>query len=118
MYTGGALVFAMSCLRITVIRLSETPKYLLAANKDTEVVATLRSIAAKYKRECSLTLEQLEACGVVQSTHARQRLSTDEVFLHVRGLFATKKLGLSTSLVWAKWAIIGLAAPLFFVFLP
>ena len=34
MYTSGALVFVMSVARITVIRLKETPKYLLGEGKD------------------------------------------------------------------------------------
>jgi sugar phosphate permease len=38
--------------------------------------------------------------------------------MHCRGLFATKRMGLSTSLVWFSWLLIGLAYPLYNVFLP
>ena len=52
------------------------------------------------------------------STHARHRFSFGEVGMHLRGLFATKKLAFSTSLIWFSWLLIGLAYPLYNVFLP
>jgi MFS family permease len=41
-----------------------------------------------------------------------------EIVVHLRGLFATKRMGLSTSLIWFSWLLIGLAYPLYNVFLP
>jgi hypothetical protein len=32
---------------------------------------------------------------------------------HVRGLFTTRKMALSTTLVWLSWLLIGLAYPLY-----
>ncbi|KAL1305020.1 hypothetical protein AAFC00_003920 [Neodothiora populina] len=120
-YANGALVFVMSILRITVIRLRETPKFLVAEGKDAEVVETLQFIANKYNRPCSLTLERMEACGVTGlggTEHAKSRFSFREVGVHLKGLFATKRLGLSTALIWFSWLLIGLAYPLYNVFLP
>ena len=117
MFTSGAAVFVMSVLRITIIRLKETPKYLLAAGEDERVVDTMQELAAQYNRPCSLTLEKLQACGVVRSAHSENRFSLAETLVHLRGLFATKKLGRSTLLIWLSWTLIGLAYPLFYVFL-
>lgn len=119
-FANGALVFVMSILRITVIQLKETPKFLVAEGRDAQVVELLQSIAQKYNRPCSLTLEQLKACGVAGSTsaHAKSRFSFSEVAVHLKGLFATKKIGLSTTLIWFSWLLIGLAYPLYNVFLP
>lgn len=120
-YANGALVFVMSLLRITVIKLRETPKFLVGEGKDAEVVETLQFIANKYNRPCSLTLERLEACGFTDrggAEHAKSRFSFGEVGVHLGGLFATKRLGLSTSLIWFSWLLIGLAYPLYNVFLP
>jgi hypothetical protein len=103
---------------VTVIRLKETPKFLLAKGQDQEVVNTFQSIAAKYNRPCSLTFEQLDACGPIKSTYGKSRYGFSEFVAHLRGLFATKKLGISTSLIWLSWTLIGLAYPLFYVFLP
>jgi MFS family permease len=117
-YGNGALILVLSILRVTVIRLKETPKYLLAKGKDQEVVETFRQISQKYNRPCSLTLEQLEACGHTKSTYGKSRYGFGELLAHLRGLFATKKLGFSTFLIWLSWTLIGLAYPLFYVFLP
>jgi hypothetical protein len=127
-YTSGAFVFVLSILRITIIRLQETPKFLIAEGKDADAVCVLQNIASRYNRPCSFTLERLEACGPssgpsrtrkTNMTGLSQRLiSPKEVALHIRGLYATRKMGLSTSLVWFSWLLIGLAYPLYNVFLP
>lgn len=122
-FSCGSLVFVMSVLRLTVIRLKETPKFLIGEGRDEEVVDTLRMIAAKYDRPCSLTLERLQACGTTQvgmrrAAHSRSRFSLGEIGNHVRGLFATRRMALSTSLIWLSWTLIGLAYPLYNVFLP
>ncbi|KAI7776893.1 hypothetical protein LA080_004320 [Diaporthe eres] len=118
MFTSGALVFVMSVLRITVVRLKETPKYLLGLGEDAQVVETLQYLASRYNRPISLTLEKLEACGEVRGAHSKNRLSVNEFSIHLRGLFATKKIGTSTLLIWLSWTLIGLVYPLFYVFLP
>jgi len=129
-FANGALVFAMSVARLTVIRLRETPKFLLGEGRDAEVVDTLQFIATKYHRPCSLTLERLAACGVTGAdvgpngrrasvtAHAKKRYSFGEVWTHLNGLFATRRLGFSTTLIWWSWLLIGLAYPLYNVFLP
>ncbi|KAF2171897.1 hypothetical protein M409DRAFT_63439 [Zasmidium cellare ATCC 36951] len=127
-FANGALVLVMSILRITVIRLKETPKFLVGEGKDAEVVETLQFIAKKYNKPCGLTLDQMEACGVTGvanterrgsvTAHAKSRFSFAEVWVHLKGLFITKRLGLSTSLIWFSWLLIGLAYPLYNVFLP
>lgn len=111
----GGLILLMSIARVSVIRLKETPKFLLGQGKDEEVIETLQSIARRYNRQCDLTVEELRACGEVTSAH---RKGLAESWIHVRGLFVTKKLGLSTCLIWLSWTLIGLAYPLFYVFLP
>ncbi|KAJ9634244.1 uncharacterized protein PV06_00418 [Exophiala oligosperma] len=117
-YSNGALVFVLSILRVTVIRLKETPKYLLAKGQDQEVVDTFKAIATKYNRPCSLTIHELDECGPIKSTYGKTRYGFSEFMAHLRGLFATKKLGFSTFLIWLSWTLIGLAYPLFYVFLP
>ena len=128
-FASGALVFCMSLARVTVINLRETPKFLVGEGRDAEVVDTLQYIANRYHRHCSLTLEQMEACGTTGgalpqgrrgsiSAHASKKFSFNEVGMHLKGLFATRKLGFSTILIWWSWTLIGLAYPLYNVFLP
>ncbi|KAJ5976443.1 MFS transporter [Penicillium waksmanii] len=118
MYTIGAFIFVLSVLRVTIIRLRETPKFLLGQGKDAEVVHIFKELADQYNRPCSLTVEQLEECGVVSSAHSPNRFSIGEFLIHFRALFLTKKVAATTILLWLSWSIIGLAYPLFVVFLP
>lgn len=108
----------MSVARVTVIRLRETPKFLLSKGEDAKVVETFQYIAGRYNRPCSITLEKLEACGTITSTYGGTKYGFGEFKAHLRGLFQTKRLGLSTGLIWLSWTLIGLAYPLFYVFLP
>ncbi|KAK0705536.1 major facilitator superfamily domain-containing protein [Lasiosphaeris hirsuta] len=118
MFTSGALVFVMSVLRVTVIRLRETPKYLLGLGDDEKVVQTFQFLASKYNRPCSITVAKLGACGPAAGAHSKRRLSLNETMVHLRGLFSTKRIAISTLMIWLSWAMIGLAYPLFYVFLP
>jgi len=117
-FTSGTLVLVMSVARVTVIRFHETPKYLLCKGKDQDVINLFQHLAKKYQRRCGLTLADLERHGHITSTHSKKALSLSEISVHCRGLFNTKKLALSTTLVWLSWTLIGLAYPLFYVFLP
>jgi len=118
MYTMGAMIFAMSVARVTIIRLKETPKFLLGQGEDGKVVENFQELASKYDRACSLTLEQLEACGTISSAHSKSRFFISEFWIHIRSLFMTKELAFTTLLIWLSWSMIGLAYPLFNVFLP
>ncbi|KAJ6266806.1 major facilitator superfamily domain-containing protein [Bipolaris maydis] len=117
-YTAGGTVFLMCFLRLTIIRFHETPKFSLCQNNDDAVIKTLRTIADKYDREMTLTGEELRECGEVNTSHAQRRASLSELLVHYRGLFTSKKQGCLVSLIWLSWSLIGLAYPLFFIFLP
>jgi hypothetical protein len=80
--------------------MDETPKYLLSKGEDAKLVTILQKIAARYNRPCSLTLGQLEECGQIQPTYGKQRYGFSEFAAHVKGLFATKQLAISTCLIW------------------
>jgi hypothetical protein len=119
MFTCGALVFVLSILRVTVVRLVETPKFLLTAGRDVDLVKYYQDQARKYNRPCSLTLEKLESCGQVRLTQREGKtFILSDIRGHVEGLFVSRKITLSTILIWLSWAITGLAYPLFYVFLP
>lgn len=133
LFTGGAIVLVMSVLRVTVVRLHETPKYQLSKGDDAELVETLHFLAHKYRRPCSLTLERLEACGTIRKAQPssdkgggsgsgsgsnKGGFEPRQTWTHFSGLFATRAIGRSTLWIWTSWTLIGLAYPLFYVFLP
>lgn len=122
-YTNGSIVLAMSILRLTIIRLKETPKFLISNNRDAEAVQVLQEIATKYNRPCSLTLEQLEACGEIQINddfrkHIDVKGTAQLIYHHVQILFSNKTMARSTSLVFLSWLLLGISYPLYSSFLP
>ncbi|OAL53985.1 membrane transporter [Pyrenochaeta sp. DS3sAY3a] len=118
-FTSGAFVLLLSIARVTVIRFHETPKYLLSKGRDLEVVNLLQTLSSKYNKPCSITSEQLSRCGsAISGASTHSSFSLVEIAFHYRGLFSFRKLAYSTTLVWLSWMLIGLAYPLFYVFLP
>ncbi|KAI9801584.1 MAG: hypothetical protein M1825_003263 [Sarcosagium campestre] len=113
----GALTLVLSVLRVTVLRLQHPAKWLITQGRDAEVVENLSGIATKYNRPLSLTLEQLLAYGEVSDTR-KSPWSPRRIRAHVSALFETRKLAYSTTILFLTWAIIGIAYPLFYVFLP
>jgi MFS family permease len=89
-YTLGSIVFILSILRITVIRLKESPKWLLSQNRDAEVVRIIHGIAQKAGKECSLTLEQLESVGTVAVSSGLKKYHPTIILAHVKGTFLFK----------------------------
>ena len=103
-------MFICSILRVTVIRLRETPKYLLIKGEDAAVVRIFQDIAKKYHRPCRLSLEALESLGTIKSTYGKSRYGVGEFWAHIYGLFVTKKLAISTLMIWLSWLLIGMTA--------
>lgn len=122
-FVNSAFVLVLGILRVTVIRLQETPKFLITNKRDAEAVEVLQSIAAKYGRQCSLTLDMLKECGeITENDNYYDNPSLKETWYlikhHVKILFSTKKMAISSSLVFASWFLLGLSYPLYSNFLP
>lgn len=120
-YADSAIVLILSIVRL-LLKLDETPKFLISNNRDEEAFALLQKIATKHNRNLSLTLEELQACGEVQRDEYNKDKSVKKFFQqcgkNVKALFKTKKMGLNTTLLFASWGLIGIAYPLYSVFLP
>ena len=116
-------------VRFFIFRLYESPKYLMGRGLDAEAIEVLEKIAAYNGGTNHLTLEQLRKTGTIAGFEAEAeggRTAVSESVAtairrnldhlkgeHVKPLFATKKLALSTSLLIVLWAFIGLAFPLY-----
>ena len=116
-FTCGALVLVMALARLTLIRMVQTPRWLISQNRDAEVIKTLNEISKKAKRSHHLTLEQLQAEGVVLHTE-KSVWSALRIKMHFKGLFQSRKLAWSTIVIFANWFVIGMVTPLYNVFLP
>lgn len=122
-YTNGSIVLFFAIARVTIIRLKETPKFLVSNKRDDEAVANLQAIATKYGRPCSLTVEQLHACGEITSNEDYRNSSDFKgtvtlVGKHLAHLFSNARIARLTGLLWFSWLVLGIAYPLYTSFLP
>lgn len=116
-FTCGGVVLLLSLIRVFVIKMVQTPRWLIAQNRDEEVIDHLSKLAETYNRPFTLTLETLQAEGRVLHTE-KSSWSATRMKKHLSGLFETKLLAYSTILLILNWVIVGLVTPLYQVFLP
>ena len=116
-FVCGSLVLVMALARLFLIKMVQTPRWLISQNRDEEAIKYLDDIANKYERTHNLTLAQLQNEGRVLHTE-KSVWSALRIKLHVKGLFQTRKLGWSTTVILANWFVIGMVTPLYVVFLP
>ena len=105
-FTTGALVLFLWAVRFTM-PLLESPRYLVGKGKDEEAVRVVHELARYNGKTSSLTLEHLLVAegktleagegGVVPGKGALRFVSVGA--RHLKGLFATKRMAFSTSLI-------------------
>lgn len=121
-YVDSAIILVFAVIRL-LLKLDETPKYLASNNRDEEAIELLNKIATKYNRKFSLSVEQLRACGVVEKnkfdTHKPSVLGfLNAACANIKSLFANKKMCLNMALLLVSWFLLGIAYPLYGIFLP
>lgn len=122
--TMGGLTLLMFAVRFLLFTIFESPKYLMGKGRDEDAVRVIHEVARRNGKATDLTIEDLRACepeGYVAQTDAtaavKRRLEKFDLS-HVRSLFCTRWIALSTGLIMAIWGLIGLAYPLYNAFLP
>jgi MFS family permease len=125
--TIGLITFVMFLVRFFLFHMFESPKFLLSQGRQAEAVAVVQGIALKNNKKTWLTEEILDAVVDDPVPRVRMRLSARNIIRNklasfsaerIRPLFNTRKLGITTSLIWFCWATIGMGYPLFNAFLP
>lgn len=126
--TLGALTFAMFCCRFFLFHLYESPKFLLSRGRQSEAVTAVHGIAYKNRTQTWLTEAILnEIGGYPEAAETKQTLTPMEMITRnlskfslqrIKPLFHTRKLAITTLLLWFCWATIGMGYPLFNAFLP
>ncbi|OAG01005.1 MFS general substrate transporter [Paraphaeosphaeria sporulosa] len=116
-FTSGSLVLVLSLARVLFVRMKQTPRWLIAQNRDSDAFQVLQDLAIQYQRPFSLRLEDLEVQGRVLHTEM-SKWSSLRLWKHVGGLFETKILAWSTIVIIANWFVIGMVSPLYSTFLP
>ena len=117
----------MFCCRFFLFHLFESPKFLLSRGRQAEAVATVHGIAYKNKSKTWLTEEILNEIGGISENPADEKLTFRQIIgrtfekfstQRIAPLFASRRLGIMTVLLWFCWATIGMGYPLFNAFLP
>ena len=116
-FTCGALVLVLALARLVIVKMVQTPRWLISQNRDAEVLAVLDGIAIPAGRAHRLTLQQLQSLGVVLHTE-KSVWSAFRIKMHIKGLFETRGLAWSMAVILANWFVIGMVSPLYSVFLP
>ncbi|CCE86256.1 Piso0_005924 [Millerozyma farinosa CBS 7064] len=121
-YLNSGLVLVGAIIRL-LFRMDETPKFLVSNGRDEEAVESLRKIAEKYNRPFTLTVEQLQNCGELKfDTDIKKhkyniKHTLNVIKQHTKILYASGKIGLSSTLIFISWFVIGLAYDVFYNFL-
>ncbi|KAI9806407.1 MAG: hypothetical protein M1833_003594 [Piccolia ochrophora] len=125
--TLGAITFCMFGARFFLFHLYESPKFLLSRGRQAEAVATVHGLAYKNKRRTWLTEQILNEVGGMPEVVSDEKLPLGEIIKRqaskfstqrIKPLFHTRKLAITTVLVWFCWTTIGMGYPLFNAFLP
>lgn len=121
----GGMTLVMFVIRFACFTIHESPKYLMGKGRDEDAIRIVQEVARRNGKTTRLTIEDLRACepeGYVAQTGAtaamKRHLLENIDGSHVKTLFSSRRLGISTGMIMAIWALIGLAYPLYNAFLP
>ncbi|KAK0445025.1 MFS general substrate transporter [Desarmillaria tabescens] len=121
LFTLGGITLLLWCLRFFLFTLVESPRFLVGIGRDAEAVSVIHKVAKYNSTSTGLSVEQLnQAAELKPGSAKRPMLSRTSVYglEHVKALFSTRKVAISTTLLIALWGIIGLASTLYNSFLP
>lgn len=122
-YVNSGICLFAALVRYFVLKMDETPKFLVSTGKDAEAVAVLKKIADKHNRPFTLTLEDLEACGTINPDYfdpekdgsLKALLGTMKSNMKI--LFQSRLVARSSFLIFLSWGFIGIAYSTFYNFL-
>ena len=99
-FTTGGLCLLFWAVRFTM-PLLESPRYLVGKGMDEEAVRIVHELARINGKTSNLTVEQLLVVGGKNWEDGKGRPGYFSVaFHHFKGLFATKRMALSSALIF------------------
>lgn len=111
------MTFVMFLARFLLFHLFESPKFLLSRGRQAEAVAVVHGMAYKNRTKTWLTENILNEIGGHSGQVLDQKLSNMEIIKRklssfsserIGPLFHTRKLGITTVLLWFCWLTIGI----------
>ncbi|KAH8592347.1 putative sugar transporter [Bisporella sp. PMI_857] len=112
--TTGGLCFVMAIIRVFVLNIEESPKWLVAEGKYEKACTSFNKIAKINNADIALSIDQFRGTDT-----SPEEISAFESFslYHIQGLFQGKKRAISTASIFLLWMCIGVAYPIYTVFL-
>ncbi|WFD19547.1 hypothetical protein MCAP1_001779 [Malassezia caprae] len=146
LFTTGSYTLLCFIARFFIFRIPESPKFLISKGRDADAVLAMHKLAdmcGKPLPEGMLTVATLRSAAgqdvdmtevpvtetVPASMMGKVQLmykdfimnvrtsQSNNPFSHLKPLFSSWALGYTTAVIWALWALIGLAYPLFNAFI-
>ncbi|OJA13522.1 hypothetical protein AZE42_10522 [Rhizopogon vesiculosus] len=119
----GGVTLVLGAIRLFSFTLLESPRFLSGAGRDADAVEIIHKLAKFNGKTSTLTVEDLDRAMPGGSSSSRGKhgilnKSSKYDSRHIKALFSTPKMALSTSLLIAIWAIFGLSLTLYNNFLP
>lgn len=112
LYVLGVFTFFLWGCRFFAFTLLESPRFLSGIGKDKEAVDVIYQLAKYNGKTTTLSVEELEVPGQIQDGSPSQprRNALSEASKrhagHIKALFATPKMALSTSLLISVWGMV------------
>ena len=121
MITLGGLALMFAIVRIFVFKMPESPRYLLSKGRDAEAVESVNYVARRNGKPEPLSIDMFQAIDsqlglAVNLDEGREGMSSMQIMKEnlkdlksasFKDLFATKKLGRHTAIIWFIWLTIG-----------
>lgn len=118
--TMGAVTLLMWCIRFLAFTIYESPKFYMSKGNDEKAVEIVHEVARRNGKTTTLTVDELKACEILaigdSTAPVVKTVATSNVaavkrqlekfnLTHVRALFATRKLAISTGMIMGIWGI-------------
>lgn len=123
-YVNSGICLFAALVRLFVLKMDETPKFLVSTGKDAEAIEVLKKISIKYNRPMTLTLEDMEECGpIVQDYFDPEKDGYSLKALlramktNLKVLFQSPVVIKSSILIFLSWGFIGISYSTFYNFL-
>lgn len=103
----GGLTLTLAIIRVFFMKMEESPKWLVTQGQFEKAIASMQEISRVNKRPLTITAADFRSLSSDAEHKVADKALTHAV--HVRGLFATRKLVRSTSGLIVLWMCIGIA---------
>ncbi|XHF99942.1 hypothetical protein AWENTII_003423 [Aspergillus wentii] len=113
----GGLCLVLALIRVFCMSMEESTKWLVTQGRFEDAIEELGKVARMNKSEVTVSIQDFRPIQELPLNETRSQKARRQCS-HIRGLFTTRKLGISTTGVSVLWMEIGIAYPIYTLYLP